>query len=49
MFTAELGKLNNSVEFQSDVFYLKVPSHQIRSAWKWYGWICIHEYKNRRW
>ncbi len=26
---------------------LKVPSHQIWSAWKWYGWIGLVEYKNR--
>ncbi len=28
---------------------LKVPSHQIRLALKWYGWIEFHEYKNRGW
>ncbi len=28
---------------------LKVPSHQIRLAWKWYGWIGLDEYKNRGW
>ena len=27
--------------------YLKVPSHQIRSAWKWYDWIGLNEYKDR--
>ncbi len=29
-------------------FCLKVPSHQIRSAWKWYGWTSSHGYNNRR-
>jgi hypothetical protein len=28
---------------------LKVPSHQIRLALKWYGWIDFYEYKNRGW
>jgi hypothetical protein len=28
---------------------LKVPSHQIRLALKWCGWIDFHEYKNRGW
>jgi hypothetical protein len=28
---------------------LKIPSHQIRSAWKLYSWIDLHEYKTRRW
>ncbi len=28
---------------------LKVPSHQIRSAWKWYGWVGLDEYMDRGW
>ncbi len=28
---------------------LKVPSHQIRSTQKWYGWAGSHGYKNRWW
>ncbi len=28
---------------------LKVPSHQFRSAWKWYGWIGLDMYKDRGW
>jgi hypothetical protein len=28
---------------------LKVPSRQIGLAWKWYGWIDFHEYKDRGW
>ncbi len=28
---------------------LKVLSHQIRLAWRWYGWIGLDEYKNRGW
>jgi hypothetical protein len=28
---------------------LKVPSHQIRSAWKWYGWIRLDEDMDRGW
>jgi hypothetical protein len=28
---------------------LKVPSHQIRLAFKRCGWIEFHEYKNRGW
>ncbi len=28
---------------------LKVPSHQFKSAWKWYAWIGLHMYMNRRW
>jgi hypothetical protein len=31
------------------IFKLKVPSHQIRLALKWYGWTGSHGYKNRRW
>ncbi len=30
-------------------FLLKVPSHQFRSAWKWYAWIGLHMYMNRGW
>ncbi len=28
---------------------LKVLSHQIRSAWKWFGWIGLVEYMDRGW
>jgi hypothetical protein len=28
---------------------LKVPSHQIRLGWKWYGWIGLGGYKVCRW
>ncbi len=27
---------------------LKVPSHQFRSAWKWFGWIGLGMYMDRR-
>jgi hypothetical protein len=26
---------------------LKVPSHQFRSAWKWYRWVGLDEYMDR--
>ncbi len=26
--------------------FLKVPSYQIRLAWKWYGLTCLNEYKD---
>ncbi len=29
--------------------HLKVLSHQIRSAWKWFGWIGLDQYKDRGW
>ncbi len=29
------------------LIFLKVLSHQIRSAWKWFGWIGLVEYKDR--
>jgi hypothetical protein len=29
-------------------YFLKVPSHQIRLGWKWYGWIGLRGYKVRR-
>ncbi len=28
---------------------LKVPSHQIRSVWKWYGWVGLDEYMDYGW
>ncbi len=28
---------------------LKVLSHQIRSAWRWFGWIGLDQYKDRGW
>jgi hypothetical protein len=31
------------------IAYLKVPSHLIRSASKWYDWIGRNEYKDRGW
>jgi hypothetical protein len=34
---------------QSWPWDFKGPFHRIGSAWKWYGWIGLHRYKNRGW
>ncbi len=43
----KLKKLAASPISKPVVGDLKVPSHQIRSAWKWYSWTGSHGYKNR--
>ncbi len=54
---SERIRIHNTAEVSDTVYdekkevvvLLKVPSHQIRLTWKWYGWIDFHEYKNRGW
>jgi hypothetical protein len=48
----ELSLIPNKAQPLEDSSYkkcLKVPSHQIRLGWKWYGWIGLGGYKDRRW
>jgi hypothetical protein len=45
MILTELAR----IEFLILCASLKVPSHQFRSAWQWYGWIGLDIYMNRGW
>jgi hypothetical protein len=41
--------LNKGRDKNEQLTLLKVPSHQIRSAWKWYGWMSLNMYMDRGW
>ncbi len=47
--SVSIPKFHRSATLPAGHVFLKVPSHQFRSAWKWYAWIGLHMYVNRGW